>query len=272
MRALGIYRESEFSPGKVNADAAILDAVMAALRRRGIVAATMGPEEFVAAPIPEYDLVLAMCQSEAALARLAVVEERGALVVNPARSIRSCYRDRLGEALARAGAPVPPGCLTDTGTPPAAQALGGIDPARGIYVKRGDLHALSADDVTRVESARELAAALAGFARRGVRKAYLQEAVQGRVIKFYGVSGTYFTIAADGPAVEEAVAAELRLAAAAAADALELQVWGGDAVVEGRRFRIIDFNDWPSFGAVCNQAADAISHRALELMAARAAR
>ena len=34
-RALGIYREPEFSPGKVEADAAILDAVLAELAREG---------------------------------------------------------------------------------------------------------------------------------------------------------------------------------------------------------------------------------------------
>ena len=35
-RALGIYREPEFSPGKVEADAAILDAVLSELKREGV--------------------------------------------------------------------------------------------------------------------------------------------------------------------------------------------------------------------------------------------
>ncbi len=35
-RAIGIYREVEFSPGKVEADAAILDAVLAELAAHGI--------------------------------------------------------------------------------------------------------------------------------------------------------------------------------------------------------------------------------------------
>ena len=35
-RAIGIYREVEFSPGKVEADAAILDAVLAELASHGI--------------------------------------------------------------------------------------------------------------------------------------------------------------------------------------------------------------------------------------------
>ena len=36
MRALGVYREPEFSPGKVEHDAAILDAVLAELKRHGV--------------------------------------------------------------------------------------------------------------------------------------------------------------------------------------------------------------------------------------------
>ncbi len=40
-RALGIYREPEFSPGKVEADAAILDATMAELKREGVEIQTL---------------------------------------------------------------------------------------------------------------------------------------------------------------------------------------------------------------------------------------
>ena len=45
-RALGIYREPEFSPGKVEADAAILDATMAELKREGVEIQTVDPVSF----------------------------------------------------------------------------------------------------------------------------------------------------------------------------------------------------------------------------------
>ena len=35
-KALGIYREPEFSPGKIEADAAILDATLSELKREGV--------------------------------------------------------------------------------------------------------------------------------------------------------------------------------------------------------------------------------------------
>ena len=61
-------------------------------------------------------------------------------------------------------------------------------------------------------------------------------------------------------------------AAQSAAAALGLEVWGGDAIVDGEQFKIVDFNDWPSFERVRASAAAAIARRALELLAMRSAR
>ena len=46
VHALGVYRESEFSPGKVGADAAILDLVLARLAEHGISTSAVNPAEF----------------------------------------------------------------------------------------------------------------------------------------------------------------------------------------------------------------------------------
>jgi hypothetical protein len=51
-----------------------------------------------------------------------------------------------------------------------------------------------------------------------------------------------------------------------AAAALGLEIWGGDAVVDGEACRIVDFNDWPSFEPVRNPAAAAIARRCLRLL------
>ena len=55
----------------------------------------------------------------------------------------------------------------------------------------------------------------------------------------------------------------LNHAAVTAASALGLEIWGGDAIVKGDRFSIVDFNDWPSFSRVRNDAARAIARRSL---------
>jgi len=59
---------------------------------------------------------------------------------------------------------------------------------------------------------------------------------------------------------------ELAEAASVAAAALGLQAWGGDAVLSGGRFAIIDFNDWPSYSQVRAPAARAIARRAMRLI------
>jgi len=58
----------------------------------------------------------------------------------------------------------------------------------------------------------------------------------------------------------------LHQVAQTAAMALGLEVWGGDAIVDGVDFKIVDFNDWPSFERVRMPAAAAIARRALSLL------
>ena len=273
MRALGVYREPEFSPGKVEHDAAILDAVLAELKRHGVEISVVSAAHFVEDSPVGADLVLAMCQGERALGRLVALEQQGAIAVNSALAIRNCYRDLLCAGLVHAGVPVPTGALVRTGSrPPDLSPLGVLDLDAPMFVKRGDLHALAPDDVQRVESRGALRSALAGMAERGVPVAYVQQAVEGRVVKFYGVSGGEYFAALDEErgeseegSISEQVRLELARSAAAAAATLGLEAWGGDAVIDGERFMMIDFNDWPSFSRVREAAARAIARRCLRL-------
>jgi hypothetical protein len=267
-RAIGIYREPEFSPGKVEADAAILEASLAELAREGIETEALTPVEFLDRAELKADLVLAMCQSEAALRRLAEVERTGAIAINSALSIRNCYRDLLAPGLGRAGVPTPVGALVRTDRPLDRGVLGGVDLDEPVFVKRGDLHALGADDVQRAIGKAEVEAMLSHLARKGVSRAYVQQEYPGEVVKFYGVSGgAYFTAIPTDGEIPEAAVRELSEAAQRASIALGLEVWGGDAVVNDDRFAIIDFNDWPSFSRVRAPAARAIARRALSLLA-----
>jgi hypothetical protein len=270
MRALGVYREPEFSPGKVEHDTAILDAVLAELKRHGVEISAISAARFVEDPPPGADLVLAMCQGERALGRLVALEQQGAIAINSALAIRNCYRDLLCAGLVHAGVPMPSGALVRTGSrPPDLTPLGVLDLDAPVFVKRGDLHALAPDDVQRVESRGALRAALARMAERGVPVAYVQQAVEGRVVKFYGVTGgEYFAVLdqEDGAEpISDQVRLELSRSATAAAAALGLEAWGGDAVIDGERFMMIDFNDWPSFSRVREAAARAIARRCLML-------
>jgi hypothetical protein len=268
LRIMGVYREADFSPGKVDADAAILDAALAELRRTGAQTFVVDPARLVSEPAPEADLILAMCQGGAALSRLATLEKAGAVTLNSALAIRNCYRDLLGSGLARAGIPVPEGALVETMPPLNMKPLRTLDLSTPMYIKRGDLHALAPNDVRRVDGLEQLEATLLRFARRGVTHAYVQQEVVGELVKFYGVSsGQYFAALPQAEfQLSDPLKLGLRQAANDAAAALGLEVWGGDAVVSGDRFLIIDFNDWPSFGDVRDDAARAIARHALLLI------
>lgn len=273
LRIIGVYREAEFSPGKVDADAAIIDTVLAHLKAAGAETRTVDPVRFASEPLPDVHMVLAMCQGAPALRRLADAEESGAITLNSALAIRNCYRDLLGAGMARAGVPVPEAAIVRTGEPLDLKPLRTLDLSSPMYVKRGDLHAVGPNDVQRVEGLEQLGATLLRFARRGISLAYVQQEVVGEVVKFYGVTGApYFAAvpSSDG-FLTDAVKVALAHAAGAAAAALGLEVWGGDAIVNGSTFHLIDFNDWPSFGSVRDQAARAIARRCTLLLRRHAA-
>ena len=163
--------------------------------------------------------------------------------------------------------PTPPGALVPAGEPLDVRKLAGLDLTAGVFVKRGDLHALAPEDVQRAGDRAEVEAILGDFARRGIRFAYVQQEVVGRVVKFYGVSGAaHFSVHPEGEEVAEAAVRALSEAATAAAGVLGLGAWGGDAILSGDRFAIIDFNDWPSFSRVRAPAARAIARRAISLL------
>ncbi|HLH77375.1 MAG TPA: hypothetical protein VKV28_11265 [Candidatus Binataceae bacterium] len=267
MRVLGIYREARFSPGKVEVDAAILDAALAHLAHQGCAVTTIdGAELESSSHTPAgANLILAMCQSRAALSGLELAQRAGTIVINQAAAIRACYRDRMGPILHAAGIPTPPGRLVKTDLSPtqAAAAVADFSLASGLFVKRGDLHALAADDVTRIETLPALLMAMHQLAKRGAKKAYLQAAVEGKVVKFYGVSRSFFEVVNGPEELRSNMVNALAQAAQKAAAMLGLEVWGGDAVVDEHRFYLIDFNDWPSFAAVRERAAVAIANHAM---------
>jgi hypothetical protein len=267
-RAVGVYRETEFSPGKVEDDAAILNSVLAELAREGVETEVMDANRFCEGELPRADIVLAMCQGERPLKRLAEIEQGGAIAINSALAIRNCYRDLLAAGLARAGVPTPAGALIATSVPFDHSRLAAVDLAAGAFVKRGDLHALGADDVQHASDRAQVESILADFARRGIRNAFVQQQAHGRVVKFYGVSsGAYFAALPEGDEISEGAIRAMQQAASVASHALGLEAWGGDAILSGDRFAIIDFNDWPSYSRVRAPAARAIARRAMNLLA-----
>lgn len=144
------------------------------------------------------------------------------------------------------------------------------------WLKRGDSCAQRREDVSFVRNQEELRSAIASFCRRGIRSAVLSVHLAGDVVKFYGVADTPFfewyypTLGhrhskfgleeINGPAMQFPFDVQaLKKEADRLASLALTPVYGGDGIVSADgRFKIIDFNDWPSFSSCSDRAAEAI--------------
>jgi glutathione synthase/RimK-type ligase-like ATP-grasp enzyme len=255
---LGIYREHVYSPGKIQADAAVLDAVLSALSGMDFKIESCGAE-FLDNSAPRPEIVLSMAQSDPVLSIMEQWSGDGSKVINSAQSIRGCYRKPLMQRLVQAGIPVPPGHLVEIDNA-GADKLGGF--SNRLWLKRGDVHAIQEGDVASVTSAKSFTAAMIHFVETGVRDLLVQDHIEGPVVKFYGVGQQRFFRAYLESSGEEVTSRmdSLRAVAAHAAAVIGLEVYGGDAVLTGGNGPVlIDFNDWPSFSRCCRSAGLAIA-------------
>jgi hypothetical protein len=280
-RCWGVYRELAHSPGRETDDAEILRATARELTALGFDVELKSPDELNGddgtsgfggggdAP-PN---VFVMCERIPVVERLLSWERRGARIVNRPSGIRNTDRERTIALFGRHEVPFPKSVLVTT-------AEGDARFAGPCWVKRADVHATEAGDVSYAGSPEELAANLARLRGRGIGKAVVQDHVPGDLIKFYGVAGlaeddarpswfqwfyhrdqTLSNHAFDPDA--------LALATSQAAAALGLEVYGGDAIVSADgAISVIDLNAWPSFALFRPVAAARIA----ALLAARFSR
>ncbi len=256
---LGIYREQRFSPGKVEPDSAILDHALDLLASQGATVERI-PAESLAGYRKRPRAVLTMAQAPEALARLERWQHAGITMINPVQGVRNCYRKRLVAVLDAARVEMPPSHLIRLAQ---LETLPLDDSNGGWWLKRGDVHAMRPGDVVRVRCARDLAQAIAHYRRHSIDEVLAQEHVEGRVVKFYGVGpGDYFVAfcARTGHELSAETGSKLAPVARRAAAALDLDIYGGDAIwTADDRLLLIDFNDWPSFSRCCQPAAQAIA-------------
>jgi hypothetical protein len=234
----------------VEDDAAILERTAAALASRGLSVRLGGIE---LAGTPDATAVLAMCQSAGALATL---DRCTVPVINSPDAIRACHRSETVRRLAAAAAPFARTRMVATDR--RDHAIDDIAPP--CWVKRGDVHAMSADDVRFAERPADVRAALADLHRRGIASAALQSHVAGTVIKFYGVVDGRFFRAYSDTAEPPAPIPLLWETARVGATVLGLEIFGGDLIVTPQGDALlIDVNDWPSFARCRDEAAEAIA-------------
>lgn len=263
----GVYRELAHSPGRETDDAEILLAVARELEGRGFAVALKSseelPEAYDASRVPPRLFV--MCERIPIVERLAAWERQGTRIVNRPEGIRNTDRERSIARFASHGVPFPPSVLVLTAAPAQVQRVG-----PPCWVKRGDVHATEAGDVSFAGDAGQVAAALARLSSRGIARAVLQDHVPGDLIKFYGVAGheeggqlswfQWFYHRDQKLANHAFDAGELAAVAVRGAWALGLEVFGGDAIATSDgRLVLIDLNAWPSFALYRAAAAASIA-------------
>jgi hypothetical protein len=260
----GIYRESAHSPGRIDDDALIMDRVGEALKARGFNVVQLAADNADAAQEHPGANIYVMCERSEILDRLEAATRSGAVVVNSPEAIRNTYRHRMIKLFARYNIPSPASRVvaTDTNMPP---------PAATLWLKRYDFHATQPTDVMYLASADGWREGLRRFASSGIPFVVVQEHVPGDLIKFYGVGTNgrsdmpggwfeWFYHRDKGMTGHSFDAARLRDVARSAANALGVEIFGGDAIIrpDGEPV-IIDLNAWPSFALYRDQAASAIA-------------
>lgn len=267
MKYLGVSRGELFSPNRKDADAAVFMGVVRELESHGHTVISMPENELVQKGIPAgTDGVFQMARSTEALSVLAGA---GVPVTNSVPGVINCRREAQSVILQDCGF-VPDSVVvnTDQGVPVGWNSW-------PCWVKRGDAHAVVENDVCHVKDMLECQTVIDGFAARGISTCVLQEHVPGWVLKFYGIKGcgvidSFAQNANSGkfgleryndkPVPGAVDMAQLEEAVCKVSGLLGTHVYGGDAVVlPGGDIRIIDFNDWPSFGSCSSRAAKMIA-------------
>jgi glutathione synthase/RimK-type ligase-like ATP-grasp enzyme len=259
----GIYRESAHSPGRIDDDSAIMNRVGEALNMRGFNVDLLTVDGVEPALQQRGPMIFAMCETGQALDRLQRACRAGAIVVNSPEAIRNTYRHRMVELFSQYHIPAPVSHVVATNAvklPMTTKA----------WVKRYDFHATQANDVMYVASEGGLRQALDSFAGRGIPFAVVQEHVEGDLVKFYGVGRgdevpgsnwfEWFYHRDKGMTGYAFRAERLREVARAAAWALGVEIFGGDAIIrpDGEPV-IIDLNAWPSYALFRDKAAQSIA-------------
>ena len=264
----GVYREREHSPGREADDAGILEATGRRIAQEGFSVAYVEADQLVGRERALPSLAFAMCEGQPALERLRVSESRGVAVINSSMSIVNTHRERTIALLQGRRVPMPESRVLD-----CRSALPrGPEEDRlfsACWVKQATEHKTREGDVIFATDRTSVEDALDRLRDRGLSSAVVQQHVEGDLVKFYGVSDAGTPRAAwfrwfypkEHPAAGHAFdAGGLGDIAYRAAQTLELDVWGGDAIVtrDGEIF-VIDLNAWPSFALFREEAADHIA-------------
>ena len=288
MRVIGITRGKQFSPNMSDSDLAIMKEVEQRLKEYGYEVTLISEDnncdlQNIRQALP--DAVFTMLRGDEGLACLRHLEYHGIPVLNEANAIANAHRSNITRLLYENEFPIPNTLIIDN-----LSILKNIDRLKQLlsqitfpcWIKNGQGWAQLNDDVVFVQNEEDALMRI-----ELIHKRYPQgdiiicEHLKGDLVKFYGVEATDFFYwsypdlkhskfgleAINGkPARFMFDATKLKTVCDRIAALSGIFVYGGDCVVNAEGdFKIIDFNDWPSFSSCRDSAADAITQRLLKL-------
>lgn len=273
IRLTGVKRQTKYSPNHIGNDGMIYNLTAQSLREQGYEVQDYTEAEFVLSDIKD-KYIFNMARDKSTIKWLQHLEDNGSMVVNSGYGIDNCTRGKMTKLLMDNNIPHPDSIIIDSTEDPTQQLekMG----ANAFWIKRGDFHAIHREDVAFARSITEAKEILKEFAFRDIPNAVINEHLVGDLVKFYGVADTDFffhfypfDLSHSKFGLEEINGAAneypfdkdaLKAACDKAGEVLGIKIYGGDCVVDkDGSFKIIDFNDWPSFAPCRDQAAPKIA-------------
>lgn len=269
----GVKRKTKYSPNHIGNDGMIFNLTADYLKGLGYEVQEYTESEFVFSE-GEEQYIFSMARDKSTIHRLKQREKEGALVINSGIGIENCKRDSMTRLLLDNDIPHPASLIVDVTDDPTEGLLAmGAD---AFWIKRGDSHTIHREDVTYVRNIAEAKSILQEFAFRDIPNAVINEHLVGDLVKFYGVANTDFffwfypfdlSLTKFGLEEKNGTAKEYPFDVVAlkelcdkAGKVLDVEIYGGDCIIASDgSFKIIDFNDWPSFAPCRDEAAPYIA-------------
>jgi hypothetical protein len=296
MQVIGIKRAVKHSPNHINNDATIFQMVADQLEASGIILSTFHEHEFLKAEyktesLKETRLIFSMSRNPEVLSRLKSIElqsDNSIVMINSPLGIEHCFRSNITRILLNNKIPTAPSAIMPT-TGYDPEILKKLDHGNGLWMKRGDFHAIVKEDVVFAANPVKAIEYMKAFNGRAIEEVVVSTHLGGDLIKFYGVHGTDFFHwlypydkghykykefqAINGQThYYDFDVARLKAISDKAAVKADVAIYGGDAVIDDKgHIAIIDFNDWPSFGPCREDAARAITNKLLQTLKAKVA-
>ncbi len=281
MNILGISRGTIYSPNLASSDAAIFHAVAQKLRARGHQVECITEDEMLNHDHSSFQRIYTMARDTATIKKL---QRNGhsilrSPILNSLSGIITCTsKGSVASLMLKSHIPQPD-FIYGNSSSVITSSKKMTDFSFPLWVKNSVSSAITASDTVYCTTKAELDLSLEDFRQRHIDEWLVQEHVTGDLIKFYGVEGTdffhwYYASQGHSKFGLESINGKEKgytfdpLAIKEAVDRfarhIDVPIYGGDAVIDSKgQFRIIDFNDFPSFSVCRDKAAEAIAERVI---------